>query len=661
MNRIEIALSKLVPSAQNVRRATSTAGIAELAEDIAAHGLIHNLTVTKAAKGAKYEVVAGARRLAAMRLLAKDRRWNKDQLVPCAELAHGELGVEISLAENFAREAMNPADEAAAFATLAGQGTTADQIAARFGISVGTVRKRLKLAVLAVELLDVLRTGEMTSAQAEALALSSDPDRQRAAWFDVSAYYRSPDYIRQALSSDWVRPGEKIAKFIRDEYAATGGPVEIDLFTEAGEAFMTDRALAQQLASAKLDAILQSHLADGWGWGEVRPHMTYGVARLTPELGVDPEIAARLEALQDELEPISEELDAKDITCREDAETEADLALLARYGEIQDAIAQLGEFEPRFSDEQKQRAGIVIALGYGGEVEIAFGVIAENETGNEGGEQAATPSAKAAKPGGLSAALIEDLTIERTAALANALADRPDIALAVLVHSLALSHLYPYRYQTGNAALISAKGPKAPSLSQQDTSIMAGLASRRESWRAQLPEEAGQLWTWCLAQPQPVLSEVMAMLVGLSLDGVQERHESRRDKHRHADRIADAIGFDMNQHWEADAAFFGRTSKAVITQAVREAGGPDADRHVKAIAGLKKAGAATLAATVLAGQNWLPDVLQTRIEAAEPQENAGEPDSEPDAGDIEDEQVDAEPEPDQAEPATNVHYLDAAE
>ncbi|WP_352657924.1 ParB N-terminal domain-containing protein [Mesorhizobium opportunistum] len=49
------------------------AGRAELAATIEAHGLIHNL-VTKAPKGAKFEVVAGGRRLGALRLLLDEGR-----------------------------------------------------------------------------------------------------------------------------------------------------------------------------------------------------------------------------------------------------------------------------------------------------------------------------------------------------------------------------------------------------------------------------------------------------------------------------------------------------------------------------------------------------------------------------------------------------------
>ncbi|RWO03334.1 MAG: hypothetical protein EOS07_34765 [Mesorhizobium sp.] len=66
---ITIPLGKLVPSKANVRRVNSEAGKAELAASIEAHGLIHNLVARKAAKGRKLEVVAGGRRLGALRLL----------------------------------------------------------------------------------------------------------------------------------------------------------------------------------------------------------------------------------------------------------------------------------------------------------------------------------------------------------------------------------------------------------------------------------------------------------------------------------------------------------------------------------------------------------------------------------------------------------------
>ncbi len=68
-----IALSKLVPSKANVRKTGTDEGIAELADSIAAHGLQQNLNVRETDKG-RFEVVAGGRRLRALKMLVKGGR-----------------------------------------------------------------------------------------------------------------------------------------------------------------------------------------------------------------------------------------------------------------------------------------------------------------------------------------------------------------------------------------------------------------------------------------------------------------------------------------------------------------------------------------------------------------------------------------------------------
>ena len=63
-----IPLNRLVVSRLNVRRTDRKADIDALAASIAAHGLLQNLTVAATATD-KYEVVAGSRRLAALKAL----------------------------------------------------------------------------------------------------------------------------------------------------------------------------------------------------------------------------------------------------------------------------------------------------------------------------------------------------------------------------------------------------------------------------------------------------------------------------------------------------------------------------------------------------------------------------------------------------------------
>ena len=70
MNIQMIPLTALVPSPANVRKTGVKIGIDELAASIAAHGLLQNLQV-RPSKDGKYQVIAGGRRLAALKLLAK--------------------------------------------------------------------------------------------------------------------------------------------------------------------------------------------------------------------------------------------------------------------------------------------------------------------------------------------------------------------------------------------------------------------------------------------------------------------------------------------------------------------------------------------------------------------------------------------------------------
>src|SRR3954462_5833633 len=87
-----IPLAKLVPSPANVRKAKTD--ITGLAASIMVHGLLQNLQVCP--NGESYEVVAGGRRLAALKYLAKQKKIAADYGVAC-EVREGPDAVEISL------------------------------------------------------------------------------------------------------------------------------------------------------------------------------------------------------------------------------------------------------------------------------------------------------------------------------------------------------------------------------------------------------------------------------------------------------------------------------------------------------------------------------------------------------------------------------------
>jgi ParB family chromosome partitioning protein len=87
-----------------------------------------------------------------------------------------------------------------AFRRLVDQGLAVAQIAGRFGVSVLTVERRLKLARLAPRFLAMYRADEIEPDQLQALALNEDQAAQEAVWDGLPAYERDAWTIRRMLT-----------------------------------------------------------------------------------------------------------------------------------------------------------------------------------------------------------------------------------------------------------------------------------------------------------------------------------------------------------------------------------------------------------------------------------------------------------------------------
>ena len=110
----EIPLSCLALAPENVRKTPANEfAQAELVASIQAHGLLENLVARADDPDPdgteRFAVVAGGRRLAALKALAENGTLDADHPVPCKIAANGNAG-ELSLAENVIRIAMHPAD-----------------------------------------------------------------------------------------------------------------------------------------------------------------------------------------------------------------------------------------------------------------------------------------------------------------------------------------------------------------------------------------------------------------------------------------------------------------------------------------------------------------------------------------------------------------------
>ena len=377
----EIPLSRLTLAPENVRGTPPDAQAdAELKASIAALGLLENLVVRPDepdGNGAeRYTVVAGGRRLRAMRELAADGVLEADHPVPC-QIRSGEVeAAELSLAENVVRIAMHPADQVVAFSKLVQAGQPVSSIAARFGLSERLVEQRLRLGNAAPELLDAYRANEIDLEVLKAFAVTTDRERQMAAWEQVSAqgYRPSAWQVKRLLTEERIPGASAIARFVGVEaYEAAGGQVLRDLFAHDDESgvWFEDPVLLEKLATDKLQAAADE-LATRWKWAaamiEVAWDDTARYGRIEPQAAdPTPEEQAEIGKLQTRHDELVN-LDDGDWTEELVAEGER---IEARLDEIEGAI----EARAVFRREDLAMAGCIVTVGQDGTMQVLQGLV----------------------------------------------------------------------------------------------------------------------------------------------------------------------------------------------------------------------------------------------------------------------------------------------
>lgn len=594
-----ITLAKLVPSKLNVRRTGTTERVDELAASISAHGLLQNLTVKPTAKG-KFEVVAGGRRLAALKLLAKRKAW--DEPVPC-QVMEGDNITEISLAENALQAPMHPADQYEAFAKLHDAGMSSEDIAARFGVTPHVVAQRLKLGAVSSKLMALYREGEMNLEQLSAFAITDDHERQEQVW-DQLHLDRSRHAILEALGEGHVSTDDRRARFVGMEvYQAAGGQVLRDLFDEEGGGFLTDAALLNRLVRERLEAVAEGLRTEGWKWVQVEPEFDYALVAEMRRIYPEPQ-----ELTEDEQRQI-EELERRYAELSEGSE-EGDVDADQEVDRIDAEIERIQGTES-FGSDIMARAGVFVSVGRDGAARIERAYVRREDDGDEseepGGQTADAAPGSKARPA-IPDSLMEELSAHRSAALARELAQRPELALLAITHAMALNLLY----RGGNEGCldISARRPYLARYAGGIETSIAGQAieERHAAWQNELPRDPGDLWDFLMGLAPERQMSLLAHCASLTIDAVT--NSKMRDKlgaQRHTTQLAAAVALDMTKYWRPDAGYFGRLTKPQILAAVREATSPDLAQSCEA---LKKSEMAARAAKLVEPTGWLPEQLR---------------------------------------------------
>ncbi len=470
----DIPLCRLALAPENVRRTPpDEAADAQLRASIAAHGLLENLVARADEPDAdgveRYAVVAGGRRLAALKTLAEEGALPADRSVPCLIATNGDAG-ELSLAENIVRIAMHPADQVVAFSELAGSGVTVAAIAARFGVSERIVEQRLRLGNAAPELLDAYRAEAIDLETLKAFAVTTDHDRQRAVWERVSAQAHRPSawQVKRLLTEERVPTGSPVARFVGiAAYEAAGGPVLRDLFADEHEngVWLEDPKLLGDLAMQKLTAAADA-LATRWKWAEAMVEVDWSA---TARFGrIHPEPAEPTDEEKTEIEKLRTRHDAL-VNMDEDQWTDELVEEAEAIEPRLDAIEAEVEARATFTAEDLRVAGCIATIGRDGTLQVIQGLVKpedlpketgaksnghDADTGNDGGGETAAstrvdgpavttpsapppdPRAKAREEAGVGIGLADDLRAIRTALVKAHLAGDFEAAFDLMVFQM---------------------------------------------------------------------------------------------------------------------------------------------------------------------------------------------------------------------------------
>lgn len=171
-----LPIYKVEPNPDQPRHDFDEEELQALADSIQIHGVIQPLTVRELPNG-YYQIIAGERRWRAARLA------NLSEIPVVVMEADDKKAMELALIENLQRQDLNPVEEALGYQSLIEEyGLTQEDAAKRVGKSRPAVANSLRLLGLSPEVLEKLKSGELTAGHARAvLQLKSEKKQQEAA------------------------------------------------------------------------------------------------------------------------------------------------------------------------------------------------------------------------------------------------------------------------------------------------------------------------------------------------------------------------------------------------------------------------------------------------------------------------------------------------
>lgn len=424
-----------------------------------------------------------------------------------------------------------------------------------------------------------------------------------------------------------MHPADRRAVFVgADAYVEAGGNIIRDLFSEDRGGFFEDAGLLDMLAAEKLREIAGEVQAEGWKWAEAHidyPH-AHGMRRFYPlSVPLSDEDEVRLETLATEHDELAEGYSSYD-------EMPEDVA--AKLEAVSDEIDAISEKRSAYDSNVIVHGGAFVVLHHDGTVRIERGFVRPEDEAladpqpegegeaidpeiggdlqDEDGDEDVQEIEEDEEPGKpISDSLTRDLSAHRTLALRVALADRPDTALIALTHTLTAQLFYSY----AEASCLEVRPTVTPLGSHadgiEDTPLAARVSEQHEAWAERMPRDVAELWGFIVGLTDQMRTALLGHCASRTVNALRLPWDRKPRSLQTADRLATALALDVAKDWTPTVySYLGRVTKAHIVEAVSEGVSEDAARR---IADMKKPDMAQTAEQLLAGSGWLPAVLRT--------------------------------------------------
>ena len=199
-----LRISEIEPRRSQPRKNFDAESLSQLADSIAANGIIQPIVVREAEAPGYYQIIAG------------ERRWRAAKQAGLSEVpviildADDRKAAEYALIENIQREDLNPMEEAAGFRSLIEDySLTQEEAAKQVGRSRAAVTNSLRLLELPVEVQDLVTTGILSAGHARALLGLSDRSKiieaaDKVTLGDLSV--RATEELVRSMNADKPQP-----------------------------------------------------------------------------------------------------------------------------------------------------------------------------------------------------------------------------------------------------------------------------------------------------------------------------------------------------------------------------------------------------------------------------------------------------------------------